>query len=415
MKQNRLLLAIASGTLLEWAEFTFYAYLSMQIAYLFFPHTHSHVQLLSAFATFAMSYLARPVGAVFWGWIGDTLGRKKALSYSMALIGVSTLGIGVLPTYAQIGIAAPFLLCLFRLLQGISMAGEFNGASIYLLEMYANDQPYWRVSTVSVSSALGMLLGALAAVIVGLPGMPAWAWRVPFFLSVVGCYVSYYVRYSLLETKSYLEYCQPTINIRTHLKRLFAEHKRALLSTMAVAGFVGVYIYTCNIWWVSYVVLNHFFTATEAKLLGTFGQGMVVLLTLLAAKWAEKNHPKQIMLVGLAMTLFVVPMIFLVPVLKNIPIMMMVEILYATCIAWVSATMFPYLQTLFPPNIRYTGQAVGWNMSVALFGGTAPLIAQFLSTMNIVYIILYVLFFALAAMLMRLRVWIFAFTEITGF
>ena len=122
------------GTFLEWAEYCIYGYLAAKISGLFFPQVDPRIGLLATFGIFAAGFIARPLGGVIFGHIGDTYGRKKALSYSMAMMGVATVAMGFLPTYAEIGIAAPILLLLCRILQGLSVSGEFNGAAIFLIE-----------------------------------------------------------------------------------------------------------------------------------------------------------------------------------------------------------------------------------------------------------------------------------------
>ncbi len=182
---RQIILANSIGTLVEWAEFCFYGYLVHLFSHLFFPMLSNSASIIAAFGAFGISYLARPLGGLLFGHIGDKFGRQRALSGAILLMGLATFGVGILPTYNSIGIAAPILLVLLRLLQGVAVAGEYTGAAIYILEHH-QARPYFASSWIGASSAAGMLVGALFGVIVSLPAMPDWAWRIPFYCGFIG-------------------------------------------------------------------------------------------------------------------------------------------------------------------------------------------------------------------------------------
>lgn len=376
---NKNILAGSIGTLLEWAEFTFYAYLAYKFAALFFPMLQPGLAVLASFGTFAISYIARPIGGIIFGHIGDKYGRKKAFLISIWLMAIVTLLMGLLPTYNTIGITAPIILIILRFFQGISVSGEFTGAAIYILEN-DNKKPYLSSSWVSTSSAAGMLCGAIAALVIALPGMPSWAWRVPFCVGFIACLLAIYIRQHLTETTEYQQTKQANMVTQTPFLVALKHYKKPLLQTMSLAAFVGIYIYTCNIWWVTYVIQHGYFSVLQAKTLVTIGQGSVVIFTPLLAIAAERYGGKLIMNIGFTGAACIAPLLFWFSSQQYLYSTTMAHIAYAFCNAAVTANMFKFLTDAFPASIRCTGQAVGWNFSVAIFAGTAPLLAQYAVT-----------------------------------
>lgn len=380
---NKTAMYCSIGTLIEWAEFTFYAYMSQKFALLFFPMFNANTAVLMSFATFAISYLARPLGGILFGHIGDKHGRNMAFSLSIFLMALVTLCMGILPTYQTIGLAAPILLVALRFLQGIAVSGEFTGAAIYLIENDTSKKPYLSSSWISTSSAAGMLIGSFASLIVSLPSMPIWTWRIPFCMGFLACLLGLYVRKKLPETKAYKNLLDSCKLEKIPLLTVLKNNKWQILQTMSLAAFVGIYIYICNIWWTTYVVTKHYFSISEAKLLTTIGQGCVVIVTPLMAMLAEKFGGKLIMRVGLIGATFFAPLLFLTSHTQIFYLVLLLQIIYALCDAMVTAPMFKFLSGLFPAATRCSGQAIGWSVSVAIFGGTAPLLSQYLLINNL--------------------------------
>lgn len=398
---NKTTVYCSIGTLVEWAEFTFYAYMSHKFAILFFPMFDTNIAILISFTTFAVSYLARPLGGVLFGHIGDKYGRNTAFSLSIFLMAMTTLCMGILPTYATIGFTASILLIILRFLQGIAVSGEFTGAAVYLIESDSSKKPYLSSSWISTSSAAGMLVGSFASLIVSLPSMPAWSWRVPFCIGFFACLLGLYVRKKLPETTAYNNLiCSHKLE-KIPLFSALKNHKIQILQTMSLAAFVGIYIYICNIWWTTYVVEQNYFSNSEAKFLTTIGQGCVVMLTPLMAILAERYGGKLIMKIGLVGAIFFAPLFFLISSTQVFYLALFFQIIYALCDAMVTAPMFRFLSSIFPASIRYSGQAFGWSVSAAVFGGTAPLLAQCMFLNGLGFLpSLYVSLSAIAALFM---------------
>lgn len=390
------IVACAFGAMLEWAEFSYYGYLSVLFAKIFFPDLAGNLGIMAALFAFAMSYVARPFGGLLFGWIGDRWGRRQALLLSLMLMGIVGVAMGLLPTYEVIGTAAPVLLFSLRFLQGIALSGEFTGAAVYLIESLPS-KPYFFSSFISTFSALGMFLGVLCAYCVTLPNMPSWAWRIPFFIGSISCIFGLYIRGYLHETLD--------LNLVKKIKRLpirivFDEHKFAFIQTLAIAAFVGIYIYTCNVWWVSFSIENHYFSAVDARKLGAIAQGFVVLLTPVVALLADWRFKNISLYIGLLGSIIMTPAIFYFTQQQSFELMVFVMVGYAFINACVTGVMFKFMTDLFPGIVRYSGTALAWNIAIALFAGFAPLIAQTISlaSTKIYAPAFYVVFSALVAL-----------------
>jgi MHS family proline/betaine transporter-like MFS transporter len=400
---NKIILASTIGTLVEWAEFSFYGYLVYKFSHLFFPTLAAETALVLAFGIFAVSYIARPFGALLFGYMGDKSGRQMAFSASIILMSAATLGIGLLPTFFTIGIAAPILLMLLRFLQGMAVSGEFTGAAVYILE-HNKHKPILASSWISTSSAAGMLLGSLFGVIVSLSFMPEWAWRIPFIIGAAGALVGFYIRSKLSETTEYQTLMQENKVEKSPLTTLFKHYKKPMIQTAAIGGFVGIYIYTCNIWWVTHVIEQNYFSPLEARSLAALAQGFVVILTPLLAWKADSINAHKQMLFGIFGCIVAAPLVFWVSSYHSVFLSTIMTVLYALPLAAFTATMFKYFKDIFPANIRYTGQAVSWNIAIALFAGGAPMLAQIFSNLNMSYVAaVYVMFFGSVALLANIK------------
>jgi len=372
--QKRIFLATI-GTFLEWAEFTYYAYITNDIAHLFFPNLSSNLGLVATFSVFALSYFFRPLGALLFGYIGDKYGRRRALQSSMMLMGLSSTLIGCLPTYTSIGVAAPILLLIFRSIQGLAVSGEFNGSAIYLIE-HDKHKPSLAGSWTGLASALGMMMGSLLSLLICLPHMPNWAWRLPFLLGAISCGCATIFRNQLSESPDFLmlkfeKYANP-------LLILFSYHKKSLAKAMVLIAAIGVYLYIMSIYYGTHLLKYTTLSPVETKWIVTLGQGLVVVFIALIAKYADRYHDKRLLKLGLQGFFIISPLVYLVPQTDSFLLILLTQIGYAFCDALVSVPLFKILNDLFPVQVRYSGISVAWSTSMALFGGTAPLIANYL-------------------------------------
>ncbi|HVV68825.1 MAG TPA: MFS transporter [Gammaproteobacteria bacterium] len=395
---KKYILAGSIGTLIEWAEFCFYGYMVVQFSHLFFPMLTANASIIAGFGTFAMSYIARPLGSIIFGHIGDKLGRQKSFSASILLMSIATLGIGLLPTYASIGILAPILLISMRFLQGLAVAGEYPSASVFIIE---NNPlaPWFSSSWVATASAAGMLLGGAAAAIVSLSSMPVWAWRVPFCLGFFACVLAFYIRRHLAESPAYQQLLQSHKVEAIPIKTVLKYYQKPLLQTAAIGAFVGIFVYTCNVWWITFVIEKGYFSEFQARTLATITMCCVTIATPLMGMLAQKWQGRRLMILGLVGDIMVVPLLFLISATQSFWAMCLMGLFYGLCHAAFTAPMFKYFADIFPIQVRYSGQAFGWNIAVAIFGSSAPLLAQMLARNDLVWVLVsYVVMFGLIAL-----------------
>ena len=380
MNSNKKRIIIATtGTFLEWTEFTYYAYIAGEIGRLFFGSLDKSLALVATFGIFAIGYLFRPIGAFFFGFIGDKYGRSLALRASIMLMGISSILIGCLPTYQSIGALAPILLLIFRSLQGFAVSGEFNGSAVYLIEHETN-KPCLAGSWTGFAAALGMMVGSFLATIIYLPNMPSWSWRVPFLLGAVSCICAMYFRQSLSETPEYLQ--MRKYKITNPVYSLFKGYITELFKAAFLVAALGVFIYIMNLYYATHLSLNTSLSTIQTKIVVTFGQALVVLFMPLIALFADRTDEKKIMRLGLKGMFIAAPLAYLIPYSQSFTLILLCQFTYAICNALVGVPIFKILNDLFPVNVRYSGTSIAWNISIAIFAGTAPLVANYLQMLT---------------------------------
>jgi len=366
---------ISFGTLLEWAEYTFYGYLAISLSALFFPANLPHIAILKTYGIFAAGYIMRPLGAILFGTIGDRLGRKPALIASLFLMGIATFAIGCLPSYHSIGVLAPSLLLIFRMLQGIAISGEYNGAGIFLHEKVANRYPCLTTSWVSASAAFGMVLGGIAAYLVSHPLAPSYAWRVPFLLGGLSCFLGWRFRYALPESLQIQHDTKSTLPFIT----IFKESKHAILTVGAIAALTGVFVYICNIYVVVFLKQVVHLPTHHATFFAIFGETLVAFFIPIFAWMADHVGAVRQYRFALIATAISTPILFLLMLSGQYLWIGCAMALYGLLNGLLCGPMIKIICDQFPQSTRYTGISFAWSFAAALFSGTAPIVAQFLT------------------------------------
>lgn len=381
MNQPKKLVVVACiGTILEWAEFTFYAYIAAMISTLFFPNMNHQMGIVAAFVIFAIGYLMRPLGAILFGHLGDRLGRRTALQASIMLMGVSAVCIGLLPTYQTIGSLAPVLLLFFRCLQGLAVSGEYNGSSIFLMEHEKGSHLYLAASWTGWAASIGMMLGSVAALIVSLPGVADWAWRTPFLSGAFICLCGYFIRRKFAETPEFLDLLPSQAIKRFPLSDVLRKHYKSFFATSMLAAVLGIYIYVANVFYTTHLISVAEFQPYQAKLIVSVGALLTVLLFPWVAKLADHRGGREVMYIGLCLVILVGPALYGVSMMHSVALAVLVQIPSALAGTMLFAPAYRMVNELFPVSIRYTGVSFSWNLSMAVFGGTAPLVSTWLQS-----------------------------------
>ncbi|HEY1551466.1 MAG TPA: MFS transporter [Kofleriaceae bacterium] len=360
------------GTAIEWYDFFLYGTAAVLIfPKLFFPAADPIVGTLLALATFAVGFLARPLGGIVFGHYGDRLGRKKMLSLTLWIMGIATFAIGVLPTYASIGIAAPILLVVLRLVQGFGLGGEWGGAVL----LAAEHAPAGRRGLYAALPQVGAAAGSLVANgVFLLSGKLAseWAWRIPFLFSVVLVGVGTFIRLRVAESPAF----ETERAVRMPLLEVLRTHKRNVGLAMGarLAENALFYIYTVTV--LSYVTIR----TGVAKDVVLHGVLVAMALDLVAiplfGALSDKLGRRPVYLFGAIFSaLFVWPFFLLVD--TGQPLWIDLAIVLAICVG--HAAMYgpqaSFFAELFGAHVRYTGASLGYQLASVLGGGLAPLIA----------------------------------------
>jgi MHS family proline/betaine transporter-like MFS transporter len=372
--------ASAMGNATEWFDYGIYAYGVTYISAAFFPGDRDKAILL-ALATFALSFLVRPLGGLFWGPLGDRRGRKSVLAITILLMSGATVGVGLIPSYASIGLGSPALLIMMRMVQGFSTGGEYGGAATFMAEYAPDDRRGFCGSFLEVGTLAGFSLGALLmlgfSLMLGDQAMYAWGWRIPFLVAGPMGLVGLYLRSKMEDTPVFREARQQTgpTGQAPGLCTLLRNYWRPLLVMSGLVVALNVVNYTLLSYMPTYLKSRLHLSANQALVVPIIGMIFMMLLLPLAGALSDKVGRKPLWyfsLVGLL--LLVVPLYLLMATgLAGAFIgFALLGLLYVPQLATISAT-FP---ALFPTHVRFAGFAIAYNVSTSIFGGTAPAIGN---------------------------------------
>jgi len=373
------------GNFVEWFDYASYGYLAVVISRVFFPQADPAVGLMSTFAVFAVSFILRPIGAVVWGNWGDRFGRRWALSWSILFMSGSTFLIGFLPGYAKIGIAAPVLLLLLRMVQGFSASGEYAGAATFLSEYAPANKRGMYTSLVPASTAAGLLFGSLFVTVLVFSTsdavMESWGWRLPFLLAGPLGLIGRYIRVHLEDSPAYrrlTEGTTPSTICRTPVREIVANHRGTLMRAFGVTCLNAVAFYLILSYMPTYLSTELGLSETHSFLASTMSLTVYIGSIFLMGHVSDCVGRRRMLLT--ACVLFIVLTIPLFTLLDtpSFALIVLVEIVFGVMLTLNDGTLATFLSELFPTSVRYTGFAVSFNTANALFGGTAPFVATWL-------------------------------------
>lgn len=377
-KKFRNVFISSTGGLLEMYDFTIYAFFAPIISQLFFPHeAGSFAAVLSTFAIFASGYLARPLGAAFFGQLGDRRGRKATLLWTIIIMALSTTFIGLLPTWQSIGILAPILLFLLRLFQGFAVGGDLPGAITFVAEHAKPNERGMDCAWVFFAVNLGLLLAMAASgvITVFLPkaSVMNWGWRVAFLSGLVIGFVGLYLRFHVAESKSFSNLLEKNAISNTPLQEILSRQAfpflQAIFIMVICAIVIGQFLYLPTYF--------HFTLGMTFKQAIFMNAALTLLFSLmipLFGYFADRYGRRSILFFSTAgFIVFSMPIYYWLQMQSTYWFdfsVVLLAIFSAACIS-----VFPsMLAELFPTRVRYSGLALGYNVSFALFCGTTPMI-----------------------------------------
>ncbi|KTD09308.1 MFS transporter [Legionella jamestowniensis] len=374
---SKALFAGVSGTALQWYDFALFGYFVPIIAATYFPSDDRFASLLSTFGVFAVGYLLAPLGSLFFGYIGDHFGRKRALSLSILAMAIPTAMISIVPSYQLIGIVAPLLITLLRVMQGFVASAEFTGSAIFLVEHAKPEKKALYGCLTSSAYSTGLILAGLAASLFTASFMPSWGWRIGFGVALIAGILIFYLRTYVAETPEYQRIAQYD---KTRLPFLTALNETPL----AVIGIIGI------AWLVSIMTFGTYvFTATYlhsyfhvplgfATLIITLSLTVDAALEPFIALLADRIGFLRIIRFGMTAMLFFSIPIFSLLSTGNIGLIAIGLVFMSVLIAITYAPLNAYMVSLFPHQYRYSGFGVAFNVGISLFGGTTPLVMMWL-------------------------------------
>jgi len=368
------------STTLEYYDFLVYGTIAaLAFGKIFFPGTDPLIGLLSSYATFAVGFFARPVGGIIFGHFGDRVGRKAMLVITMMFMGIATILVGFLPTYAQVGVMAPAMLIALRICQGIALGGEWGGGALMILENAPkNKRGFWG-SLNQMGGTTGLFLGTLVvAVVSGLPEAQflSWGWRVPFWSSAILVVAALIIRLKMEESQVVQNIKQEGKTAKVPIIEVFRHQPKNILLGTGIGATNNISFYMATTIAISYGVTTLGLpraTMVNAQLVVS----LIYIFTLpvFAAMSDRFGRRKLVQMSLVATALFAFPYFKLLQSHNFVLIVLGMGILLAVCQSMSYSTQAAFFPEMFDPRYRYTGASLVVNLAASIFGGTAPFIA----------------------------------------
>ena len=375
-QSRRVIAAGMIGNVLEWYDFAVYGYFAAAIGRHFFPHEDAVAQLLSAFGVFAIGYVMRPVGGAVVGHIGDRFGRRAALTFSVAAMAIPTFLIGLLPGYATLGVAAPIALTLLRMVQGLSVGGEYTSSMVFLVE-HAPDGRRGVMGALAAGGAgggtlLGSAVGAGFAGSMSAAALDAWGWRIPFLLGLVVGIAGYLLRRHVLET------APPERRKRAPMLETLSDHWRIVLRFAGLSMFNAVGFYVGFVYLVSWLQTADGIAPARALEINSLSMAVLLPVVIATGFLTDRVGRKPILLLACILGFVGAVPIFL---LLNQPSALSAQLGQLGLVAMIGlygGTLPVIMVEAAPLPVRCTAVALGYNLTFGIIGGFTPLVAAWL-------------------------------------
>lgn len=381
--RRRAIVSCAVGNFVELFDFLIFGLFAAQIGANFFPAGDPVVSLLSTFATYGVGFVMRPVGAIVIGAYGDRHGRKAALILTVGLMASATALTGLIPSYATLGIGAPLLLVLCRLVQGFSTGGEWGGAAAFLVEYAPPGRRGLIGSMQQFSVGLALIAGTLSAAILNSTldpaTMTAWGWRIPFICGFVLAPIGLYLRSKVSETPAFERTAAQAQVSSTPVRDALTTYRRPVLAAfgLSVVGTVGNY--TFNIFMPSFASGQLGIAPGTAYYAATVAAVVLTVLTPAMGLLSDKVGRKAVLLTSaLGYVVLAYPLFALVTGTRTGLGLTATQGIAAVLLAMYAGPLCAVLAELFPTRVRFTALSIGYSLAVTIFGGFAPLIATYL-------------------------------------
>ncbi len=382
MTKKKAITGAILGNIVEYYDFGIYAIFAGMIGSSFFPVTSEFLQLLLAFSVFSCGFLMRPFGGVIFGYIGDRFGRKIALNISIGGMAFATLVIAILPSYTVIGMFAPLILILARLIQGTCIGGEGSGSAIFILEHLGKSILSLVGTIVMASNTFGTLLATLVGLFIDkFIGLNDFTWRYSFFFGGALGLVASYFRLQSTETPIFHQIKKENRIQRGPLITVLRNKPHFLFLVVAIAGLSSAMSYMIRGYFITFFTYTANYDISEALYFTSLALVYVILLLPIFSFISLKfGYFRFLQMIAILIIASIVPIFASLANINHDMFNVHIGILLMSMLtAAVSAPAYPYALKSFPPELRYSGVAFGWNIGNALFGGTTPIIATILA------------------------------------
>jgi MHS family proline/betaine transporter-like MFS transporter len=381
--RRRAILSCAIGNFFELFDFTIYGYFAVAISRAFFPSGNATFAMLSTFGAFAVAFVMRPIGAVVLGAYGDRMGRRAALVVTIGMMAAATGITGIIPPYTSIGIWAPILLLLCRMMQGFSTGGEWGGAAAFLVE-YAPEGKRgitgsWQQFSTQIGAVTGSISAAVLAATLSTPSFYSWGWRIPFIFGFLLGPIGYYLRKRVAETPAFEHAVEARKVVRAPLRVAFGEYGTRMVQAfgLSIIGCIANFVFVIYI--VSYAIGTMRLAASAALLCAVVSGLIVVVLTPLVGALSDRIGRRPLILASaLLNVVFDYPLFHLAIYGGGFATLLIALAANAVFQSLYTGTIPSILAEMFPTRVRYTALSVSYGLAVMLFGGFAPLISTYL-------------------------------------
>ena len=394
---RKVAIAACFGTFLEWYDFLTFATLAVVLGPLFFPSNDPNTGLLASLATFGVGMVVRPIGSALFGSLGDRIGRKPVFMITIALMGLATVSVGFLPTYAQIGIWAPILLVGLRLLQGLSAGGEIGGSAVYLTEHAGNEHRGFKTSFLQLMGPLGILVSTLQIALLqqwlSTEEFQAWGWRVPFWISILLLVIAFKARMALEETPVFLELSKNVEKNESQLINNFKDpeiRKRMFLLFFCISSSGAILFFCVQVYTVIFLKTSVKLNPALVDQLSIFATIVLFPVTIIAGWLSDRIGRKPVVLAGTILgACCIYPAFQLLQDLgavyiKNSSSMALLGILIilitlTSSLALVVGPQTALLAELFPARNRSSAATLPHNLAAGWIGGLMPLLVALIN------------------------------------
>jgi MFS transporter, MHS family, proline/betaine transporter len=375
--QGHTITAGIAGNVLEWYDFAVYGFFAPVIARQFFPSEDPTVSLIATFGAFAAGFLMRPVGAALFGHIGDRFGRGRSLILSVMLMAVPTFLIGLLPNYESIGMAAAVLMVLLRMAQGVAVGGEYTSSVVFLAEKAPVGRrgffSSWAMFGATGGIMLGSAVGAGLTHLLGDAALAEWGWRVAFLGGIAVALVGYLIRRGMTDEDQSEGEPEPS-----PIKTAFTQYWREMLRVAALNVVAAVSFYLMFVYIVTWLVEQVKEPNSTALDINTMAMATLLVFIPISAILSDKYGRKLMLLIGMgSLAVLAYPLLVLMHH-PDATLILAGQIGFAAILALFMATLPAAMTEMFPRNIRVTAVSLGYNLTYAIFGGTAPIVAVWL-------------------------------------